>query len=66
MDRSGRDLRHLLNIVHDLTARGGGLKVLTGQGAAVDTTTAQGELVSERTKVCLTTQAHKTHQEMRA
>jgi hypothetical protein len=26
-----------VNIVHDLTERGIGLKVLTGQGAAIDT-----------------------------
>lgn len=45
LDRLGRDLRHLVNIVHDLTARGIGLKVLTGQGAAIDTTTASGKLV---------------------
>lgn len=45
LDRLGRDLRHLVTIVDDLTKRGVGLKVLTGQGAAVDTTTAQGKLV---------------------
>src|SRR5699024_8939879 len=45
LDRLGRDLRHLVNIVHDLTERGVGLKVLTGQGAAIDTTTASGTLV---------------------
>ncbi|WP_341358472.1 recombinase family protein [Georgenia sp. M64] len=45
LDRLGRDLRHLVNIVHDLTTRGIGLKVLTGQGAAIDTTTASGKLV---------------------
>src|SRR3954449_4571599 len=45
LDRLGRDLRHLVNTVHDLTARGIGLKVLTGQGAAIDTTTAAGKLV---------------------
>lgn len=45
LDRLGRDLRHLFNIVHDLTERGIGLKVLTGQGAAIDTTTASGKLV---------------------
>jgi DNA invertase Pin-like site-specific DNA recombinase len=38
LDRLGRDLHHLVNTVHDLTARGVGLKVLTGQGAAIDTT----------------------------
>ena len=45
LDRLGRDLRHLVNTVHDLTDRGVGLKVLTGEGAAIDTTTASGKLV---------------------
>ena len=45
LDRLGRDLRHLVNTVHDLTKRGVGLKVLTGQGANIDTTTANGRLV---------------------
>lgn len=45
LDRLGRDLRHLINTVHDLTTRGVGLKVLTGHGAAIDTTTAAGKLV---------------------
>lgn len=45
LDRLGRDLHHLVNTVHDLTARSIGLKVLTGQGAAIDTTTAAGKLV---------------------
>jgi DNA invertase Pin-like site-specific DNA recombinase len=45
LDRLGRDLRHLVNTVHDLTARGVALKVLTGQGAAIDTTTPAGKLV---------------------
>jgi len=45
LDRLGRDLRHLINTVHDMTARGVGLKVLTGHGAAIDTTTAAGKLV---------------------
>src|SRR5258708_6877002 len=36
LDRLGRDLRHLVNTVHDLTERGVGLKVLSGQGAAID------------------------------
>ncbi len=45
LDRLGRNLHHLVNTVHDLTARGIGLKVLTGQGAAIDTTTAAGKLV---------------------
>jgi DNA invertase Pin-like site-specific DNA recombinase len=41
----GRDSHHLVNTVHDLTARGIGLKLLTGQGAAIDTTAAAGKLV---------------------
>jgi DNA invertase Pin-like site-specific DNA recombinase len=45
LDRLGRSLRHLVNVVHDLTSRGIGLKVLTGQGAAIDTTTPTGKLV---------------------
>src|SRR3954468_12879034 len=68
LDRLGRDLRHLVNTVHDLTTRGIGFKVLTGQGAQIDTMTAQGklvfgifaalaeferELISERTKAGL-------------
>ncbi len=45
LDRLGRNLHHLINTVHDLTGRGVGLKVLTGHGAAIDTTTPAGELV---------------------
>jgi len=45
LDRLGRDLRHLVNTVHDLTTRDIGLKVLSGHGAAIDTTTAAGKLV---------------------
>jgi len=45
LDRLGRDLRHLVNLVHDLTGRGVGLKVLAGQGGNLDTTTANGRLV---------------------
>ncbi|MCV5854571.1 recombinase family protein, partial [Escherichia coli] len=45
LDRLGRYLRHLINTGHDLTARGTGLKVLTGHGATIDTTTAAGKLV---------------------
>jgi len=45
LDRLGRDLRHLINTVHDLTVRGVGLKVLTGHGAAIDTSSAAGKLV---------------------
>ena len=45
LDRLGRNLHHLVNTVHNLTGRGIGLKVVTGQGAAIDTTTAAGKLV---------------------
>ena len=45
LDRLGRDLRHLVNTVHDLTGRDIGLRVLAGAGAAVDTTTPAGKLV---------------------
>ena len=45
LDRLGRDLRHLVNIVQDLADRGVGFKVLSGQGAEMDTTTASGNLV---------------------
>src|SRR6516164_9774740 len=45
LDRLGRDLRHLVNTVHDLTNRGIGFKVLTGHGASIDTTSPSGKLV---------------------
>ncbi|MGY3134568.1 DNA invertase Pin-like site-specific DNA recombinase [Bradyrhizobium sp. USDA 4501] len=44
LDRLGRDLRHLVNTVHDLVERGIGFRVLSGQGSAIDTTTATGKL----------------------
>ena len=45
LDRLGRNLAHLVNTVQDLSARGVGLRVLAGDGAQVDTTTAAGRLV---------------------
>lgn len=45
LDRLGRDLRHLVNLVHELTGLGIGLKVLAGQGADLDTAAANGRLV---------------------
>jgi DNA invertase Pin-like site-specific DNA recombinase len=45
LDRLGRDLRHLVNTVHDLNKRKIGFKVLTGQGANIDTTTPSGKMV---------------------
>lgn len=68
LDRLGRDLRHLVNTVQDLSERGIGFKVLAGKGANIDTTTAGGkfifgifaalaeferELIRERTKAGL-------------
>ena len=41
----GCDLPHLVNLVHDLTTRGFGLRVLAGEGATIDTTTANGRLM---------------------
>jgi DNA invertase Pin-like site-specific DNA recombinase len=45
LDRLGRDLRHLVNTVHDLMERKIGFRVLSGQGANIDTTTPSGRLV---------------------
>ena len=45
LDRLGRNLRHLVNTVHDLSSKSISFKVLTGQGAQIDTTTSQGKLV---------------------
>ena len=70
LDRLGRDLKHLVNTAEDLRVRGVGLKVLTGAGAQIDTTTANGrlafgifaafaeferELIAERTQAGLAT-----------
>ena len=44
LDRLGRSLHHLVQTVTGLSEQGVGLKVLTGQGAAIDTTTAAGRL----------------------
>lgn len=45
LDRLGRNLKHLVNTAYDLTGRSVGLRVLTGQGAAIDTTTPAGRLM---------------------
>lgn len=45
LDRLGRNLRHLVNLVQDLDDQGVAFKVLTGRGAAIDTTTPAGKLV---------------------
>jgi len=45
LDRLGRDLKHLVNTVQDLSDRSIGLRVLAGQGAQIDTTTPTGKLI---------------------
>jgi DNA invertase Pin-like site-specific DNA recombinase len=68
LDRLGRDLKHLVNLLDELNQRKIGFKVLTGNGSQIDTTTPDGrfffgmfavlahferELISERTKAGL-------------
>ena len=45
LDRLGRNLRHLVNLVDDLHQKGIGFKVLAGQGAQIDTSTFNGRLI---------------------
>lgn len=45
LDRLGRDMKHLVNLVADLTHKKIGFKVLSGAGAEIDTTTASGHLI---------------------
>ena len=45
LDRLGRDLKHLVELVDRLRRAGVGLKVLTGAGAEIDTTTPNGRLI---------------------
>ena len=69
LDRLGRNLKHLVTTVHELSEKDVGFKVLAGQGANIDTATSSGklifgifaalaeferELISERTKAALT------------
>jgi len=44
LDRLGRDLKHLVETAESLRVRGIGLKVLSGAGAQIDTTTPNGRL----------------------
>lgn len=68
LDRLGRNLKHLINIVQQLEEQTIGLKVLTGKGACIETESASGrmifaifaalaeyerELISERTRAGL-------------
>ena len=81
LDRLGRTLAHLVNTVQDLSTRGVGLRVLTGQGAQIDTTTAAGrlvcgifaalaeferELIRERTRAGLTAARPQRRQDVHA
>lgn len=45
LDRLGRDMKHLINLIDDLNQKQVGFKVLSGAGAEIDTTTANGRLV---------------------
>jgi len=45
LDRLGRNLRHLIELIEKLNEKNIGLKVLTGQGAAIDTTNPEGKLI---------------------
>jgi DNA invertase Pin-like site-specific DNA recombinase len=45
LDRLGRNLRHLVNTIHDLMERKIGFRVLSGQGTPIDTSTAGGRLI---------------------
>jgi DNA invertase Pin-like site-specific DNA recombinase len=45
LDRLGRNLRHLVSTVDDLSKHNIGFKVLSGQGADIDTTTPAGKMV---------------------
>lgn len=69
LDRLGRNLKHLITTVDGLRTKSVGFKVLTGQGAQIDTTTPNGrmvfglfavlaeferELITERTQAGLT------------
>lgn len=45
LDRLGRNLKHLVDTVQELAERNVGFKVLSGQGANIDTNSAAGKLV---------------------
>ncbi|MEA3227877.1 MAG: recombinase family protein [Campylobacterota bacterium] len=45
LDRLGRNLKHLIATVEDLTKRKIGFKVLSGQGVNIDTTTPEGKMI---------------------
>ena len=43
LDRLGRNLKHLINLVEELNGKGVSFKVLNGQGAGIDTSTSHGK-----------------------
>ncbi|HAT1597661.1 TPA: recombinase family protein [Legionella pneumophila] len=45
LDRLGRDMKHLVTLIDELNHKKIGFKVLSGAGAEIDTTTANGRLV---------------------
>ena len=45
LDRLGRNLKHLVSTVQDLSEKEIGFRVLSGQGANIDTATASGKLI---------------------
>ena len=45
LDRLGRNLKHLISIIDDLNKKDIEFKVLTGQGASIDTTTPAGKMI---------------------
>ena len=45
LDRLGRNLKHFIQTVEDLTKRKIGFKVLSGQGVNIDTTTPAGKMI---------------------
>lgn len=45
LDRLGRNLTHLVNLIDDLRERNVALRVLKGEGANIDTSTSTGKLV---------------------
>lgn len=45
LDRLGRNLRHLINLMQELQERQISIKILSGQGAGIDTSTPHGKMV---------------------
>lgn len=45
LDRLGRDMKHLVGLIDELNKKDIGFKVLSGAGAEIDTTTANGRLI---------------------